>query len=82
MQFDDFTVVKGEKFSDKIVIKGVSLNEGYNFIQLLTNNDRHPWGNPGEGTYQGTAPVIDCIKITSESVLTWDENYGLPANVK
>ena len=82
MRFDDFTVVKGEKFSDKIVIKGVSLNEGYNFIQLLTNNDRHPWGNPGEGTYQGTAPVIDCIKITSESVLIWDENYGLPANVK
>lgn len=82
MQFSDFTVVKGEKFSDKIVIKGVTLEEGYNFIQLLTNNDRHPWGNPGEGTYQGTAPVIDCIKIMTSSVLIWDQNYNLPANEK
>lgn len=82
MQFDDFTVVKGEKFSDKIVIKGVSLDEGYNFIQLLTNNDRHPWGNPGEGTYQGSAPVVDCIKITTTAVLMWDENYGLPTNLR
>ncbi|HIR39066.1 MAG TPA: InlB B-repeat-containing protein [Candidatus Coproplasma stercoripullorum] len=82
MEFDDFTVVKGEKFSDKIVIEGVSLKEGANFIQLLTNNDRHPWGEPGQGTYQGSAPVIDCIKITTSSVLIWDENHGLPANVR
>lgn len=81
MEFDDFTVVKGQKFSDKIVIEGVSLKEGANFIQLLTNNDRHPWNSPGEGTYQASAPVIDCIKITTSSVLMWDENYGLPANI-
>ena len=75
--FDTFTVTK-ESFSEKIVISGITLNEGANLIRLVTNNDRNPLGGSG-GTYRGSAPVIDCIRITSSSVLTWDENYGLPA---
>lgn len=54
----------------------VRLKKGYNIIQLTTDNDVNPMGN---GTYNGTAPMVDCVKITTEAVLTWDENYGLPA---
>ena len=30
------------------------------------------------GTYQATAPILDCIKINTDAVLIWDANYGLP----
>ena len=66
------------KFSDMIVLKNVSLKKGANTIRLLTNNSRNPLGSAG--TYSGSAPIVDCIKITTSSVLAWDENYGLPAN--
>lgn len=32
----------------------------------------------GMGTYQGTAPMVDCIKLTTTAVVTWDANYNLP----
>ena len=64
-------------FSDKIIIKNVSLKKGANVIKLITNNTRNPLGEGG-GTYEATAPMVDCIKITTSAVLMWDENYGLP----
>ena len=64
-------------FSDKIVINNVSLKKGANVIVLMTNNTKNPLGEGG-GTYEATAPMVDCIKITTSAVLTWDENYGLP----
>lgn len=67
------------KFKDMIVINNVSLEKGANVIRLLTSNSRNPLGNAG--TYSGSAPIVDCIKINTSSVLAWDENYGLPANV-
>lgn len=79
--FADFTVTH-TTFSEKIHLTNISLHEGANMIQLLTNNDRNPLGRAGAGTYRGSAPVVDCIKIGSESVLIWDENYNLPANVQ
>lgn len=64
----------GDSFKGWITMN-VRLKEGYNLIQLTTDNDVNPIGN---GTYNGTAPMVDCIKITTEAVLTWDKNYNLP----
>lgn len=63
-------------FRDGITITGVSLKEGANFIQLKVNNAKRPQGDAS--TYAATAPMVDCIKITTSAVLAWDENYGLP----
>ena len=58
------------------VIANISLKKGANLIQLKTTNS-----NPLGGTLTATAPIIDCIKISTEAVVIWDGNYGLPANV-
>lgn len=63
-------------FRDGITITGVSLKEGANFIQLKVNNSKRPQGTGS--TYAATAPMVDCIKITTSAVLMWDQNYGLP----
>ena len=55
----------------------VSLKEGYNCIQLITCNNMNPAGE-GQGTFAGTAPMVDCIKLNTTAVLTWDETMGLP----
>lgn len=77
-QLPDYSIsfVNGAEFT-ALTFTGVSLKEGENIIQLITNNDVNPAGG---GTYEGTAPMVDCIKITTSAVLMWDENYGLPAN--
>lgn len=59
---------------DLIQIRGVSLKKGANLIQLLTNNTKSVDGT----TFKAHAPVVDCIKITTDAVVIWDENYGVP----
>lgn len=63
-------------FRDSITITGVSLKEGANLIQLKVNNSKRPQGDAS--TYAATAPMVDCVKITTSAVLMWDANYGLP----
>ena len=58
-------------------ITGVSLKEGENLIQLKTTNN-----NGLGGTLTATAPIIDCIKITTTAVVIWDGSHGLPMNVE
>lgn len=53
----------------------VTLHEGANLIQLVTDNNVNPVGS---GTYNGTAPMVDCIDITTEAVVTWDGVHDLP----
>jgi len=53
-------------FTDLIVIEGVSLKEGVNTIDLVTNNEFAL-----AGTAKATAPAIDCIKIIAKADLTW-----------
>ena len=64
------------EFTDAITVT-VSLKEGYNCIQLITCNNMNPAGE-GQGTFAGTAPMVDCIKLNTTAVLTWDETMGLP----
>ena len=60
---------------DLIIIDNVSLEEGQNLIQLRTNNVNAVAGT----TFVAHAPIVDCVKISTSAVLTWDENYGVPA---
>ena len=59
---------------DLIKISGVSLKEGENLIQLVTNNNNAVSGT----TFKANAPIVDCIKLTTTAVVIWDENHGLP----
>lgn len=60
---------------DLIQINGVSLKKGANLIQLMTNNKKSVDGT----TFKANAPVVDCIKVTTDAVVIWDENHGVPA---
>ncbi|MBQ8159424.1 MAG: InlB B-repeat-containing protein [Clostridia bacterium] len=60
---------------DWIVLEGVSLKKGENLIQLKTNNTNDVAGT----TFKANAPLVDCLKITADAVLIWDENHGEPA---
>lgn len=53
-----------------------SLKEGANTLQIKIVNNKTTQGT----TYTAAAPVIDCIKITTSAILTWDEYKGLPAD--
>lgn len=57
------------------VIGNITLREGRNYIDLVTYNDD---GDAGS-TRTASAPLIDCIKITTEAVLTWNTSLGYPA---
>ena len=54
-------------FSEYLIATGVSLQEGENRIVLTTANDFAMMG-----TMYATAPVVDCIKITTSATLTWN----------
>lgn len=73
--YPSISLENGGRFEDAVVLTGITLAKGYNIIELITNNDVNP---TGAGTYDGTAPMIDCIKITTSAVLMWDGNYSLP----
>lgn len=60
---------------DLIQITGVSLKKGANLIQLVTNNNKTVDGT----TFKANAPIVDCIKITTDAVVIWDENHNVPA---
>jgi uncharacterized repeat protein (TIGR02543 family) len=61
-------------FADFLVVENVSLNKGMNIFQVVTLNYET---TPGT-TLTAIAPLVDCIKITTSAVLTWDDFLGLP----
>ena len=81
LDYDDIVLTLPEganqsNFED-FTITGVSLKEGANLIQLKTTNN-----DALGGTLTATAPIVDCIKLTTSAVVIWDGTYGLPANVE
>lgn len=54
-------------FEDYIISENVSLNEGKNVIKLISSNNESLGG-----TTKATAPLVDCIKITTDAKLTWE----------
>lgn len=75
LSFEKVSLQNNSTFTNAIEISGVTLEEGANTIVLKTNN-RTSLG----GTYAGIAPMVDCIKIETTAVLTWDAVKGLPMN--
>ncbi|MDC7287480.1 hypothetical protein NXH76_06685 [Blautia schinkii] len=61
-------------FSD-FTIGNISLKEGENVIKLTVNNS-----TTMTGTMRATAPIVDCIKIQTDSdaQITWNEDAGYP----
>lgn len=59
------------KFKDYTISTGVSLKQGENVIELVCNNS-----NSLGGTTLGTAPLVDCIKITTTAELTWQPDMS------
>lgn len=61
---------------DTYRLGNISLDEGYNLIQLKTVNTATFQG----ATYKAYAPMVDCLKIESDAILYWDEVMGLPVD--
>lgn len=76
LTYDNVSLANNNSFSDAITVSGVTLKKGANLIKLNVNNNKRPMGDAS--TYEATAPMVDCIKITTTAVLIWDQNYGLP----
>ena len=60
-------------FQDFIISVNVNLVEGKNVILLITDNELGMGG-----TMSATAPMVDCIKLTTYAILTWTpklDNY-------
>lgn len=55
-------------FQDFLISTSVSLVEGENVIVLQTTNDDSSMG----GTMRAVAPMVDCIKLETSAVLTWE----------
>ncbi len=56
-------------FSDFTIAVSLSLKKGNNVLSFMTANNRGMGG-----TMSATAPVIDCIKITTSASLSWTPN--------
>lgn len=67
-----FNKVKAvNKFVDYTISTGVSLKQGENVIELVTNNAKSLGG-----TTEATAPIVDCLKIVTTAKLSWTPNTG------
>lgn len=58
-----------------VIAQGVTLREGKNLVRLVTENNQGYNGT----TMLAHAPLVDCLKVETEGVVIWDENYGVPA---
>lgn len=54
-------------FIDVTIGTQLTLKEGANTIELITNNS-----TPIGGTMSASAPMVDCIKVASSATLTWE----------
>ncbi len=62
-------------FRNYVVADGVTLKQGANLLKVVTENNE---SYPGS-TMTAHAPLVDCVRIDTDAVLIWDENYGVPA---
>lgn len=76
LSYGNVSLANNNSFSDAITVDGVSLKKGENLIKLNVNNNKRPMGDAS--TYEATAPMVDCVKITTTAVLAWDQNFSLP----
>lgn len=61
-------------FQDFIIGENLTLQEGKNTVVLTVDNNTPLTGTDGKsagGKIQATAPLVDCIKITTTATLSW-----------
>lgn len=58
-----------------IVAQNASLKKGANLVRLVTENTQGYNGT----TMMAHAPIVDALKVETQGVVIWDENYGVPA---
>lgn len=61
-------------FKDYEIVVNAALLEGENIITMKVTNNIPLIG----GATSATAPIVDCVKITTSSVLWWNGQYDLP----
>lgn len=71
---EDVGELNCKEFADFTIATNATLIAGMNVLTLTTYNDDRVEGT----TMTAMAPIIDCLKITTEAVLTWDAILGLP----
>lgn len=55
-------------FETYMISMTMNLCQGVNIVRLMTNNNVNL---AGSGSADGVAPIIDCLYITTQAVLTW-----------
>lgn len=68
-------VAESVPFQYYLLGENLTLNKGANVIKLVTENNDAYTGT----TMVAHAPLVDAVKIETEGVVTWDENYDVPA---
>lgn len=58
-------------FIDVVIGKQLTLREGTNKIELITNNTTSIGG-----TMKASAPLVDCVKIATSAALSWEPKTG------
>lgn len=58
-------------FEDYVISMKISLKKGDNVIRLVTENNRMFYG-----TMAASAPMIDCIKIYTNTEISWTEGWN------
>ena len=58
-----------------LIASQAKLKAGANVVKLVTENSESYTGT----TMVAHAPLVDALKIETEAVLIWDENFGVPA---
>ncbi len=61
-----------QPFSDFFITNKLSLKKGENVIRLVVNNGRQMGTS---GTMYATAPMIDCIHISTDATISWSNGY-------
>lgn len=61
-------------FKDFEIAVDATLLEGENIITMTVTNNTPLIG----GATSATAPIVDCVKVTTSSVLWWNGDYDLP----
>lgn len=62
------SMVDKRPFTDYLMTTAFTLRKGVNVVRLTVTNSNPPY----DGTMEASAPMIDCMSIFTDAVLTWD----------
>ena len=68
-------VAESVPFQYYLIGENLTLKKGANLVKLLTENNDAYTGT----TMVAHAPLVDALKVETEGVVIWDENFGVPA---